>query len=75
MDTIKLIEKVKKLGGVELHIKIGSKPLMRKSKFLKNIDAPIIQNEDMEALISDLLSPEESKKFKKTGKSFEKNYF
>lgn len=74
MDTRKLIVDVQKAGGTELHLKIGSKPLMRKNKFLRKIDLPEIQPDDMKALLGQLLNEEELKKFEKFS-AYEANYF
>jgi twitching motility protein PilT len=74
MDTKKLIADVQRAGGTELHLKIGSHPLMRKNKFLRKIDAPILQPDDMTTLIKQLLTQDDYKKFEKQG-SFEANYF
>jgi Tfp pilus assembly pilus retraction ATPase PilT len=57
MDIRKLIADVQKANGTEVHLKIGSKPLMRKNKFLRKIDAPVIQEEDMVGVIKELLKP------------------
>ncbi len=75
MDVRKMIEKVQKAGGTELHVKIGSQPLMRKSKFLRKMEGPIIHEEDMEGLIDQLLREEEKKKFLKGSGFFEANFF
>ncbi len=74
MDTRKLIIDVQKAGGTELHLKIGSHPLMRKNKFLRKIDAPVLQPDDMQNMIKQLLSSEDQKKFEKLS-SFEANFF
>jgi twitching motility protein PilT len=74
MDTKKLIEDVKNSGGTELHLKIGSQPLMRKGKFLRKIDSPVLQEEDMKGLIAEFLSEEDQKKFARLS-SFEANFF
>lgn len=74
MDTRKLIADVQKAGGTELHLKIGSQPLMRKNKFLRKIDSPMLQPDDMTTLIKQFMSQEDIKKFEKLS-SFEANYF
>lgn len=74
MDIKKLIETVKNTGGTELHLKVGAKPLMRKNKFLRRMDSPALQTEDMDAMLNELLSVEDRNKFSKLS-SFEANYF
>lgn len=74
MDTIKLIQQVKNLNGTELHLKAGSHPLMRQNKFLRKIEAPKVQSEDMQALVNQLLNEEDKQKFLKDG-WFESNFF
>jgi len=74
MDIRKMIDKVKAAGGTELHIKVGAKPLMRKNKFLRHMDLPVLHEDDMSTLIKDLLSAEEQQKFAKLS-SFEANFF
>lgn len=74
MDTRKLIADVKKAGGTEVHLKIGSQPLMRKNKYLRKIDSPILHEDDMKVMIGDLLTDDEQKKFEKLS-SFEANFF
>ena len=74
MDARKLVDKVKKLGGTEVHLKIGAQPLYRKSRFLRKMESPAIEEDDMKGLIEQLLSETERKKFKK-GIPFEANFF
>lgn len=74
MDIKKLIETVKKAGGTELHLKVGSQPLMRKNKFLRRMECPILHADDMETMLKELLSEEDRGKFNKLS-SFEANYF
>ncbi|HAE39924.1 MAG TPA: hypothetical protein DCG57_15045 [Candidatus Riflebacteria bacterium] len=74
MDIKKLIENVKHSGGTELHLKIGSRPLIRKNKFLRHMEFPPVQETDMNDLLKSLLSDEDVDKFKKTS-SFEANFF
>ncbi len=74
MDIKKLIETVKNAGGSELHLKMDAHPLMRKNKFLRRMDFPVLQEADMNALIGELLSEEDRNKFNKLS-SFESNYF
>lgn len=74
MDIKNLIDKVATSGGSELHLKIGSKPLIRKNKTLKQMDCPALVEEDMNALIKDLLSDDDFKKLQKNG-IFEANHF
>lgn len=74
MDIKKLIENVKNSGGTELHLKVGSRPLIRKNKFLRHMEFPPIQEADMEDLLKSLLSSEDIEKFKKAS-SFEANFF
>ena len=73
MDVKKLIEKVVALGGNELHLKIGSQPLIRKNN-MTAMDMPALVEADMANLIEDLLTPDEAAKFAKTG-VFEANHF
>jgi twitching motility protein PilT len=47
---------------------------MRKNKFLRKIDAPVLHEDDMKALIDELLNAEEKKKFEKLS-SYEANFF
>ena len=70
-----LIEKVLESGGNELHMKIGSKPLMRgKDNALKQMDFPALIEKDMKDLVGELLTKEEIVKFEKRG-IFETNCF
>ncbi len=70
-----IIEKVFEAGGSELYIKIGSKPLMRnKTNALKQMDFPVIYDQDMKDLLKDLLSNSEIEKFNKLG-FYEVNFF
>ncbi|NCB40880.1 MAG: hypothetical protein EOM80_19165, partial [Erysipelotrichia bacterium] len=74
MDIRKMIETVKTAGGTELHIKAGARPLMRKNKFLRRMDFPVLQEADVEGMLKELLSEEERNKFNKLS-SYEANYF
>lgn len=74
MDIRKMIDTVKTAGGTELHIKVGARPLMRKNKFLRHMDFPILHEADMTNLLKELLSEEEYQKFAKTS-SYEANFF
>ena len=74
MQVKNLIEKVCELGGNELHMKIGSKPLMRKSNNLKQLDFPLLMEQDINDLLAELLSKDEIAKFEKMG-VFESNFF
>lgn len=74
MDIHSMIEKVKAAGGTELHIKVGARPLMRKNKFLRHMDFPVLHEADMENLLKTLLNDEDRQKFAKLS-SFEANYF
>jgi twitching motility protein PilT len=74
MDIKKLIDTVKKNGGTELHLKVGSHPLMRKNKFLRRMDCPVLQAADMDKMLKDLLNDEERNKFLKLS-TFEANFF
>jgi twitching motility protein PilT len=47
---------------------------MRKNKFLRKIDAPVIQEEDMVGVIKELLAHDEQNKFEKFS-TFEANFF
>ncbi len=74
MNVRQLIEKVFESGGNELHMKIGSKPLMRKNNVLKAMDFPALVENDMKDLQSELLSKDDIAKFNKIG-VFEANHF
>ncbi len=74
MDIRKMIEKVKTAGGTELHLKVGAKPLMRRNKFLRHMELPILHEDDMSTLIKDLLNDEDRQKFARLS-SFEANFF
>lgn len=74
MDTKKLIEHVCKAGGSELHLKAGSHPLMRRNKFLRRINSPVLQAADMQALIKELLTEDDQKRFARKS-IFENNFF
>jgi len=74
MDIRKMIEKVKASGGTELHLKVGAKPLMRKNKFLRHMDMPVLHEDDMNSMLLELLGDEDRQKFKKNS-SFEANFF
>lgn len=74
MDLKQLISNVFQQGGSELHLKVGSQPLMRKNKNLKQLPMPAVQGEDMGQVVKTLLLPEEAKKFMELS-SFEKNFF
>lgn len=74
MNVKQLIGKVKEAGGTELHLKISSKPLMRKGRLIRNMDYPAIEVADMVGLLSELLTEDEINKFKKIG-IFESNFF
>ena len=70
-----LIEKVVQSGGNEMHMKIGSKPLMRsKNNALKALDFPALLEKDMEDLLNELLTTDEIATFEKNG-VFETNHF
>ncbi len=70
-----LIEKVFESGGNELHMKIGSKPLMRnKNNILKAMDFPALIEKDMEDLLNELLTKDEISKFERKG-VYETNCF
>ena len=56
MNVEHLIEMVFESGGNELHMKIGSKPLMRKNNALKQMDFPALVEQDMKDLQSELLT-------------------
>ena len=74
MDVKLLIEKVFESGGNELHMKIGSKPLMRKNNALKPMDFPALVEDDMKDLQSELLTKDEIAKFERIG-VYEVNHF
>ena len=74
MNVEHLIEMVFESGGNELHMKIGSKPLMRKNNALKQMDFPALVEQDMKDLQSELLTEDEIAKFEKVG-VFEANHF
>lgn len=74
MNVEHLIEMVYQAGGNELHMKIGSKPLMRKNNALKQMDFPALVEQDMKDLESELLTEDEIAKFEKIG-VFESNHF
>ena len=74
MNVEHLIEMVFQSGGNELHMKIGSKPLMRKNNALKQMDFPALVEQDMKDLQSELLTEDEIAKFEKMG-VFEANHF
>ena len=74
MDIKSLIEKVAKTDATELHMKLSSKPLVRKNNVLKPMDLPALVEADMKQLITDLLSADDIAKFEKNG-TYEANYF
>ena len=74
MNVEHLIEMVFQSGGNELHMKIGSKPLMRKNNVLKQMDFPALVEKDMKDLQAELLTKDEIAKFEKMG-VFEANHF
>ncbi len=74
MNVEHLIEMVFQSGGNELHMKIGSKPLMRKNNALKQMDFPALVEQDMKDLQSELLTEDEIAKFEKIG-VYESNHF
>ena len=74
MNVEHLVEIVFQSGGNELHMKIGSKPLMRKNNALKQMDFPALVEQDMKDLQTQLLSPDDIAKFEKMG-VFEANHF
>ncbi|HNV70328.1 MAG TPA: ATPase, T2SS/T4P/T4SS family [Candidatus Ozemobacteraceae bacterium] len=72
MDLKQLINTVFQQGGSELHLKVGSQPLMRKNKNLKQLQMPAVQNDDMIKIVKTMLLQDEAKKFVDQS-SFEKN--
>ena len=74
MDIKSMIEKVVKLGGDELYLKIGTQPLVRINDVLSSMDLPALIEGDMNDLIETLLTKDEIVKFQKNG-IFEANYF
>lgn len=74
MDIKSMIEKVVKLGGDELYLKIGTQPLVRINDVLSSMDLPALIESDMNDLIETLLTKDEIVKFQKNG-IFEANYF
>jgi twitching motility protein PilT len=72
MDLKQLMIKVRNEGGSEVHLKIGSAPLMRQQKFLKRLSLPAFVPQDMDALLKAVLTDDESKKVQ-SGAFFEKN--
>ncbi|HNX75430.1 MAG TPA: ATPase, T2SS/T4P/T4SS family [Candidatus Rifleibacterium sp.] len=74
MDIRKMIEKVKTAGGTELHLKVGARPLMRRNKFLRHMDMPVLHEDDMTTMIKDLLNEDDRQKFARLS-SYEANFF
>ncbi|NLM17832.1 MAG: Flp pilus assembly complex ATPase component TadA [Candidatus Riflebacteria bacterium] len=63
MEVVKLIEKVYTAGGNELHLKVGTKPMMRRNKHLIQLDVPVLVEDDMKHLFNDLLKDDHRKEF------------
>ncbi len=74
MDLKQLISAVLEQGGTEIHLKIGSPPLVRQNKFLRRLSLPAIQAGDIEGIIKQALSPADLAKFSQQ-RSFEGNFF
>lgn len=74
MDLKQLIKTVMDKGGTEIHLKIGSPPLIRLMKYLKKLPMPAVQSDDIDSIIKECLSPAEQTKFKAQG-NFEGNFF
>ncbi len=74
MDLKNLIAGVHQKGGTEIHLKIGSPPLVRQTKFLKRLQMPLVQAADIAGVIQEFLSAEDKKKFVQQ-RFFEANFF
>lgn len=74
MDLNQLITTVMEQGGTEIHLKIGSPPLVRQNKFLRKLSMPAVQNIDIDRIIKECLTPAEQTKFAQQ-RAFEGNFF
>lgn len=74
MKVGELISNVYNQNTTELHLKIGSPPLIRVNKFLQKTDLPIITEKDIQDAITELM-PEEEKKHLKESKLIEFSVF
>ena len=55
MDLKSLLTKIDKQGGTELHLKIGSPPLVRQNRFLRKVALPAVTSDDLKEVISKTL--------------------
>jgi twitching motility protein PilT len=74
MDLKQLIQQAKKEEASEVHLKIGSAPIIRQRKFLKKMALPAVQPADIEKMIAATLSADEQKRFK-DGLAYEGNFW
>ncbi len=63
MDLKQLITTARSEEATEIHLKIGSPPIVRQRRFLKRLQMPAVQGPDIEKMIEALLTPDEKKKF------------
>ncbi|HEY9071914.1 MAG TPA: ATPase, T2SS/T4P/T4SS family [Candidatus Ozemobacteraceae bacterium] len=74
MDLTQLLTTVQESGGTEIHLKVGSPPLVRQNKFLRKLALPAVQPGDIAGVVKQALSPEELAKFNQQ-RQFEGNFF
>lgn len=74
MELKQLMTTVMEQGGTEIHLKVGSPPLIRQNKFLRKLSMPAVQNADINGIVKECLTPVDQTKFTQQ-RSFEGNFF
>lgn len=62
MDLKNLLAKIHQQGATELHLKVGSPPLIRQNRFLRKIDLPALTPDDLKDVLQTALPEEERKR-------------
>jgi len=74
MDLKQIIASVHQQGGTEIHLKVGSPPLVRHNKYLKRMTGEILQKVDLDSIADVMLASDEKRKFGEQ-RFFEGNFF
>jgi twitching motility protein PilT len=61
-----LLEEVVKRSGSDLHVKLGAPPMVRVDGSLVPLDVPQPTNEEMDAAVDEILTPNQNKEFRET---------
>ena len=59
----RLLEKMKEVDASDLHIKIGSPPVLRIASALHRIDAPVLNGDDTRQLLTPIIPPHLKQQF------------